>query len=407
MVGRTEHQRLQDLNREVKDAEQQQRQAEMAAKEAREALVRYQRANKDLNNQVKEAKLRAAELQDKLEEAQPQGDQLDALGQQLQETNNEIANAKAQFEDCYNAKDDLNKKQRMLMENVSRIDEALKQIDDNVAKLTIKARRLAEKRETALRKKNEAFERIRDAEDDKTASVANVQQQHETVKGFTEAANEISRRVNVDPGLTKEKIDKMLHETEKQIERARNQLGGDRNQLLQRKLETKRRFNMIKKRFETIDNVFRMLKKARSYRIDRWKAFRKFISLRAKTQFTFLLSFRSYRGHLNFNHKDKLLDIQIEPDIARRSDKGRQTKTLSGGEKSFSTICMLLALWEAMGSPIRCLDEFDVFMDQVNRAVTVDMIIDGARDSGSKQFILISPQSMKQDIMKKDVTVIK
>jgi chromosome segregation ATPase len=49
--------------------------------------------------------------------------------------------------------------------------------------------------------------------------------------------------------------------------------------------------------------------------------------------------------------------LQVEPDITRKSDTGRQTKTLSGGEKSFSTICMLLSLWEAMGSPIRCLDE--------------------------------------------------
>ena len=48
---------------------------------------------------------------------------------------------------------------------------------------------------------------------------------------------------------------------------------------------------------------------------------------------------------------------QIEPDITKTNDKGRQTSTLSGGEKSFSTICLLIALWDAMGSPIRCLDE--------------------------------------------------
>lgn len=37
-------------------------------------------------------------------------------------------------------------------------------------------------------------------------------------------------------------------------------------------------------------------------------------------------------------------------------------KSLSGGEKSFSTICLLLSLWDNMTVPFRALDEFDVFM---------------------------------------------
>jgi hypothetical protein len=36
---------------------------------------------------------------------------------------------------------------------------------------------------------------------------------------------------------------------------------------------------------------------------------------------------------------------------------------------------MLLSVWEAIGSPIRCLDEFDVFMDNVNRAISTNMLV--------------------------------
>jgi chromosome segregation ATPase len=57
------------------------------------------------------------------------------------------------------------------------------------------------------------------------------------------------------------------------------------------------------------------------------------------------------------DHQSQQLDIHVQPDITVASGDGRQTKTLSGGEKSFSTICLLLSLWDAMGSPIRCLDE--------------------------------------------------
>lgn len=107
------------------------------------------------------------------------------------------------------------------------------------------------------------------------------------------------------------------------------------------------------------------------------------------------------------NHSDKLLDISVEPDSTRASDSGRQAKTLSGGEKSFSTICLLLSIWEAMGSPIRCLDEFDVFMDSVNRAQSMELMIQAARRAVGRQFILITPQSMNNVKMGSDVKVIK
>jgi chromosome segregation ATPase len=75
------------------------------------------------------------------------------------------------------------------------------------------------------------------------------------------------------------------------------------------------------------------------------------------------------------DHKHRKVVLQIEPDETRKSSVGRNTKTLSGGEKSFSSICMLLSVWEAIGSPIRCLDEFDVFMDNVNRAISTNMLV--------------------------------
>lgn len=108
----------------------------------------------------------------------------------------------------------------------------------------------------------------------------------------------------------------------------------------------------------------------------------------------YLLSERGFRGHILVNHSDRMLDISVEPDTTKGSDKGRQTRTLSGGEKSFSTICLLLSIWEAMGSPIRCLDEFDVFMDHANRDVSMKMMVQAARRSVGRQFILITPQAM-------------
>jgi structural maintenance of chromosomes protein 6 len=47
-------------------------------------------------------------------------------------------------------------------------------------------------------------------------------------------------------------------------------------------------------------------------RRNRWEQFRAHISSRAKAQFTYLLSERSFRGRLLADHKGKLLDLQVD-----------------------------------------------------------------------------------------------
>lgn len=133
--------------------------------------------------------------------------------------------------------------------------------------------------------------------------------------------------------------------------------------------------------------------------------FRKFITVRCQIQFNYLLSERQFRGRVLINHTDKMLELSVEPEIGRKSAAGREAKTLSGGEKSFSTICLLLSIWEAMGSPIRCLDEFDVFMDSVNRSTSMKLMIGAARRSVGRQYVLITPQAMDNATMGDDVKI--
>jgi structural maintenance of chromosomes protein 6 len=59
------------------------------------------------------------------------------------------------------------------------------------------------------------------------------------------------------------------------------------------------------------------------------------------------------------------LDLKVQTDDVNatqnktQGSRDKDPRSLSGGEKSFSTICLLLAMWEAIGSPLRCLGTSD------------------------------------------------
>ncbi|KLO12587.1 P-loop containing nucleoside triphosphate hydrolase protein [Schizopora paradoxa] len=158
----------------------------------------------------------------------------------------------------------------------------------------------------------------------------------------------------------------------------------------------RRRLKLAEKELKEMLALNKQIKKSLMVRLNRWHEFRKHIALRTKMHFQYHLATRGYYGKLLFNHDHESLQlkVQTEEQAATQSGADKDPKSLSGGEKSYSTICLLLSLWEAIGCPIRCLDEFDVFMDAVNRRISMKKMIDTANTSDGKQYILITPQDM-------------
>jgi len=72
----------------------------------------------------------------------------------------------------------------------------------------------------------------------------------------------------------------------------------------------------------------------------------------------------------------------------------------SGGERSYTTLALLLALGEKLETPFRILDEFDVFLDPASRRLVLQLLIHAAKKMTHRQFIFITPQdisSLKAD----------
>ncbi|XP_075083843.1 structural maintenance of chromosomes protein 6B [Nicotiana tabacum] len=134
----------------------------------------------------------------------------------------------------------------------------------------------------------------------------------------------------------------------------------------------------------------------------RWSKFQRNATLLKRQltwQFNGHLGKKGISGHIKVCYEEKTLSIEVKMPQDSSSSSVRDTRGLSGGERSFSTLCFALALHEMTEAPFRAMDEFDVFMDAVSRKISLDAVVDFALAQGS-QWIFITPHDIsmvKQD----------
>ncbi|XP_014245802.1 structural maintenance of chromosomes protein 6 [Cimex lectularius] len=125
--------------------------------------------------------------------------------------------------------------------------------------------------------------------------------------------------------------------------------------------------------------------------MDRLHQLKQYIASSTRQAFKTIIRMRKFVGTLNVDHEEETLAIQL------RSDPNSQTETvittLSGGERSFSMVAFIMALWNNMESPFFFMDEFDVFMDEVNRKLIMELLMTHARSRPEKQFVFLTPHA--------------
>ncbi|KAJ5377879.1 uncharacterized protein N7496_005288 [Penicillium cataractarum] len=421
LASQTSHQRevVQLLERQRHTLKQEHDAAVAHVTSCKQDWTAYQRQTAELKIEMQQLEDHAESLKDALETNED--GQLDALKTTLRTAEVEVETHEASFEDAKIA-------HAALMENLKN---ARRELKEKVEKLTAQQRNcdvvrkekegVEKKRRQIISEKNVAIDRI-DANKTHRNNIRGEYDQKVTKTLVeTEKASLVSERIRLDEGETTSSLEAKMVKLKKDEELYNAELGGSREQIANDAAAAENTYQVAKAQVEESttlvevtppipmprigSNSMQILKNTLHNRKKRWEIFRSHISSRAKAQFTYLLSERGFRGRLLANHQEKLLDLQVEPDITKDDSTGRGAKTLSGGEKSFSQICLLLALWEAMGSPIRCLDEFDVFMDHINRKLSIDMLMIAARRSIGRQFILITPGTKTDITLAPDVRV--
>lgn len=366
---------LRQLERERDALENELRQAQQSLQRSSTAVTNYRQEHGKLKQALQRAEYSLDELRTKLDSFLVEDGRLEGLRQNLADAQQERTIAEEAYGNLGLEKDRLNKESMEEKRNLADVKKRVEEHEAKLAKIKQKCKSLEQVRIFALTGKNHAITQIEELRREKEKATWKRDQQAEQVALFTTEATKIYERVPIDPGQTAESLDARLNVLKKQLDAYQKRQGGTDQQINDAAIDANGNYQRARANHQGLVELSALLKESFMNRMEMYRRFQRSITARSRINFGYLLSERAFRGKLTIDHIHKKLDVHVQPDDTVKGGKGRQTKTLSGGEKSFSSICLLLSLWEAMGAPLRCLDEYDVFMDEVNRDVTTKMIV--------------------------------
>ncbi|KAG5995721.1 hypothetical protein E4U54_002791 [Claviceps lovelessii] len=400
---------LKHLELEMKEIIAEERIAHQFLQKAKSEVDAHKKLIAGLENDLRRTLADIEKISEELDSFEGVDIRLDTLRSELSAKRAEEDQLGIQYGNMRLEKRELSVKTETAKKELDAARDDQKDFNNRINKADERVQKLFSLRQITLAKKNQAFERIELEQFALRRAEAEYAEKSEEVLDFIRQADEVAPgRVHIPEGEDYRSIEKKYEKIREQLALREARLGATEQQIYSRANEAKIKYDDFMRQIQDVDETVKSLKHAIATRLNLWRQFQRQISARVRIQFNYLLSERGFRGKIDLDHRNRRVNIHIEPDETRRSSTGRNTKTLSGGEKSFSSICMLLSVWEAIGSPIRCLDEFDVFMDNVNRAISTNMLVDTARRSVSRQYILITPNAIEgRARLDRDVKIIR
>jgi len=161
-------------------------------------------------------------------------------------------------------------------------------------------------------------------------------------------------------------------------------------------------YNTVKRRIKEMD-------RDAVERIGLWNSQVKMYGKMVSRGFDTYMQKRGFSGTVEFDHENKLLTVKSQTDNANIDTRCSDLRQMSGGERSYTALCLLLALGHVIECPFRLMDEYDVFLDQMARKFTLDILAAYARDPVQKgrQFIIITPQDLRHMTTSDEVRIHK
>ncbi|CCF56039.1 hypothetical protein KAFR_0A06040 [Kazachstania africana CBS 2517] len=299
---------------------------------------------------------------------------------------------------------------------------AIALLKTNLEEITGRALSMKEKYDesrTALKTANEELQQLKENVNNRESRIArfkdDIKQYNEKANAYSEAIKRIEVNIsslgegiesqvrNASKFCSREDADKEdlpndqvairteLEQITRQIRKCEQNLGLSQDKIVDLFNQTRSKYKQGQEKYDLLKRALHTLKSSLEKRLEVFKNRRYVTCLEANHSFIGSMKRRNFKGMLKFDFQKALLDIKA---CSRDDPEERDVDTLSGGEKSFSQMALLLATWAPMRSRITALDEFDVFMDQVNRKIGTGLIVKTLKDNARTQTIIITPQDI-------------
>ncbi|XP_053975498.1 structural maintenance of chromosomes protein 6 [Hylaeus volcanicus] len=233
-----------------------------------------------------------------------------------------------------------------------------------------------------------------------TATAEFEMQQRVTENAVSKATNQCDRIETTRSAKELERLSKDLKGKIHEIER----LFGSIEQLRKDLKEKEARYGKDLHLASKIDKSYQQHRQRLQQRKKLFLELKQTYGIRIQDSFSSLLAVRDKTGTINIDHGRKILELEVNPN--RNSKKStNDAKSLSGGERSYATVAFILALWDCVGLPFYFLDEFDVFMDKVNRQIIMNILLDHTKTHPESQFTFLTPLDTSNVLAEDYVTI--
>ncbi|XP_016139157.1 structural maintenance of chromosomes protein 6-like [Sinocyclocheilus grahami] len=375
------HARVEKLNHIQAELEQilaKDRQGEMRAyeehKKAQESCRKLQAELTELQNVEEPHSEDLKPLEEDLEEL---SSRISACREEFEAARNQVLTHKREYEEA----EQLSRQQReafnSIAEEAEPIKEQLSNSDQELERSKHHKKHYEEKRKAHL----DMIETLK----------KNLNEKDQLLQASIAKASETCPE-RLDVRRTAKSLDSEISRLRHKINTQQDQQG-HRDTIIRQFHEAKENFNNIARQVKGLEAIIRQLTEIINTRHNVYAELREYLSVRCMYYFDSMLSQRGYIGKMTFDHKNETLSISVQPGEGGKAALS-DMRSLSGGERSFSTVCFVLSLWAIAEAPFRALDEFDVYMDMVNRRISMDMMLKIAASQRYRQFIFLTPQSM-------------